>query len=180
MIHFSDPFADCVGVGGSAAMPIAVTDLSDAHPDAAVCHPLLRRFGGVDRFCGPIRTLQVFEDNALVRAALEQPGQGSVLVVDGGGSLRCALLGGQLGVLAVANGWTGVVVNGCVRDVDELAALPLGVLALAAHPRRSEKGRFGGRVDVPLTFAGARFDPGAWLYADADGVLVSARRLHAD
>jgi regulator of ribonuclease activity A len=159
-------------------MPFAVADLSDACPHAAVCAPILRHYGGRQRFHGPIRTLQVFEDNALVRSTLEGPGDGAVLVVDGGGSLRCALVGGQLGALAVANGWAGIVVNGCVRDCAELAAQPVGVLALATHPRKSAKGRFGGQAAQPVSFAGVRFGPGDWLYADEDGVLVAAAPIH--
>jgi regulator of ribonuclease activity A len=152
------------------------TDLCDAHADIQVADPLLRHFGGVVRFQGRIRTLQLFEDNSLVRSTLEEPGDGAVLVVDGGGSLRCALVGDQLGALAVQNGWAGVVVNGCVRDVAELGELQVGVLALAAHPRRSEK-RGTGRRDVPVRFAGIAFRPGQYVYADADGLVVADQAL---
>lgn len=156
----------------------ATTDLCDAHPDLQVCAPVFDDFGGATAFHGPIATLKVFEDNALVRATLERPGEGRVLVVDGGGSLRCALVGGQLGELAVRNGWAGLLVNGCVRDRAELAVLALGVKALAAHPRRSEKGLHSGQADRVVEFAGVRFAPGAWLYADRDGVVVAARAVH--
>lgn len=156
----------------------ATTDLCDAHPDLQVCAPVFDDFGGATAFHGPIATLKVFEDNALVRSTLEHPGEGRVLVVDGGGSLRCALVGGQLGELAVRNGWAGLLVNGCVRDRAELAALALGVKALAAHPRRSEKGLHSGQADRVVEFAGVRFAPGAWLYADRDGVVVAARAVH--
>lgn len=159
-------------------MSHAVADLSDAHPDCAVLAPGLHDFGGRARFFGPIRTAKVFEDNALVRAALEAPGDGAVLVVDGGGSLRCALVGGLLGELAVSNGWSGIVVHGCVRDTLELRAQPLGVRALASHPRKSEKGAHGGHREIPIEFLGVRFLPGHWLYADEDGLLVSPRPLH--
>lgn len=158
---------------------MATADLCDAHADLQVCAPILRDFGGASAFQGPIATLKVFEDNALVRATLEQPGCGRVLVVDGGGSLRCALLGGNLGDLACKNGWSGIVVYGCVRDSSELAAQPIGVKALAAHPRKSEKGLHLGHADRVVEFAGVRFAPGAWLYADADGVVVAARAVHA-
>jgi regulator of ribonuclease activity A len=158
-------------------MSFAVADLSDAHPDAAICAPILHVFGGHRRFHGPIRTVQVFEDNALVREALERPGAGAVLVVDGGGSLRCALVGGNLGALAASNGWAGIVVNGCVRDVVELGQQPLGVLALASHPRRSQKDSFGGRRDIGVQFGGIDFTPGHWLYADEDGVLIAPTQL---
>lgn len=156
---------------------IATSDLCDAHPQLQVCAPVLREFGASGGFHGAIATLKVFEDNALVRATLERPGEGRVLVVDGGGSLRCALVGGQLGVLAVRNGWAGIVVNGCVRDCAELAALPLGIRALAAHPRRSEKGLHTGHAGRAVEFAGVRFAPGAWLCADADGIVVAEHAL---
>jgi regulator of ribonuclease activity A len=156
----------------------ATTDLCDAHPEVQVCDPILTDFGGRSAFHGPITTLKVFEDNGPVRAALEAPGAGRVLVVDGGGSLRCALVGGLLGKLAVAQGWGGIVVYGCVRDRDELAQCALGVKALALLPRKSEKGLHGGHPDRLVRFAGVTFRPGAWLYADADGVIVSERAIH--
>lgn len=158
-------------------MDFAVADLSDAHPECPILAPGLHDFGGAPRFSGPIRTLKVYEDNALVRAALETTGQGAVLVVDGGGSLRCALVGGLLGELAVNNGWAGIVVHGCVRDAAELRALPVGVRALATHPRKSAKGAHGGVADVTVEILGARMASGHWLYADEDGILVSQRAL---
>ncbi|MBS0584630.1 MAG: ribonuclease E activity regulator RraA [Proteobacteria bacterium] len=161
----------------AAANP-ATTDLADAHPDAQVCAPVFRDYGGRHAFHGPIATLKVFEDNALVRATLETPGAGRVLVVDGGGSLRCALVGGMLGELAVRNGWAGIVVNGCVRDTAELEAQDVGVKALAAHPRKSEKGLHAGHADRVVEFAGVRFRPGAWLYADVDGIVVAEEAVH--
>ena len=153
-------------------MNLATTDLSDADPDAQVCDPLFLSWGGRASFNGTIATLKVFEDNTMVRDAVEHPGNGRVLVVDGGGSLRCALFGGNLAVLAAENGWAGVVVNGAVRDVDELDAQPIGVRALAAHPRRSEKGMHSGRSGLPVTFAGVVFRDGEWLCADRDGIVV--------
>jgi regulator of ribonuclease activity A len=161
------------------AMSTATTDLCDAHPDVQVCEPVFSDFGGRRAFHGPIATLKVFEDNGPVRSALEAPGDGRVLVVDGGGSLRCALVGGLLGKLAVERGWAGIVVYGCVRDCDELAACDVGVKALALHPRKSEKGLHGGHANRLLRFAGVTFGSGAWLYADADGIVVSDRALHA-
>jgi regulator of ribonuclease activity A len=156
------------------------TDLCDAHPEVQVCEPqTFARYGGRVQFFGLIKTLKVFEDNALVREALETEGQGRVLVVDGGGSRRCALVGGNLGKLALSNGWAGLVVHGCVRDVAELAELPLGIAALGTQPRKSEKGLHSGHVDRTVVFAGVTFRPGAWLYADADGIVVSERALHA-
>jgi regulator of ribonuclease activity A len=159
-------------------MSTATTDLCDAHPEVQVCDPVLTDFGGRRASYGPITTLKVFEDNGPVRAALEMAGAGRVLVVDGGGSLRCALVGGLLGKLAVERGWAGIVVFGCVRDRDELAQCDLGVKALAVHPRKSDKGLHGGQADRLVRFAGVSFRSGAWLYADADGVIVSDHPIH--
>lgn len=156
-------------------MSFATADLSDEHPDAQVAVPGLTDYGGKRRFAGPIRTVRCFEDNSLVRSALETPGDGAVLVVDGGGSMRCALLGDQLAALAVANGWTGVIVNGCVRDSAELATTDLGIKALATHPRKSVK-RGEGETDVAVSFVDVEFTPGHWVYADEDGVVVLAQR----
>lgn len=162
---------------GAPASP-ATADLSDAHPDVQVCGPAFRDFGGKPAFHGPIATVKAFEDNTLVRAALETPGHGRVLVVDGGGSLRCALVGGMLGELALKNGWAGIVVNGCVRDSIELAAQAIGVKALATHPRKSEKGLHSGQADRAVEFAGVCFAPGAWLYAVRDGIVVADDAIH--
>ena len=161
----------------SATIP-STTDLCDAHPDVRVCDPVFSDFGKRRAFHGAIATLKVFEDNAMVRAALEAAGAGRVLVVDGGGSLRCALFGGLLGKLAADSGWAGVVVYGCVRDVSELAGCDVGIKALAAHPRKSEKGLHGGQAGRVVRFAGVTFRPGAWLYADADGVVVADGPVH--
>ncbi len=160
-------------------MTYATTDLSDAHPDTQVCDPIFRDFGGKKAFHGPIATLKVFEDNALVRAALEEKGDGKVLVVDGGGSLRCALLGGNLAQLAVKNGWAGLVIYGCIRDSAEIAGLPMGVKALAVHPRKSEKGLHSAQRDRPVSFAGATFRSGEWLYADSDGIIISVKKINS-
>ncbi len=160
-------------------MSLATTDLSDAHPEAQVCEPEFGDFGGNLAFHGAIKTLKVFEDNALVRATLETPGEGRVLVVDGGGSRRCALVGGNLGALGVKNGWAGIVVNGCIRDSEEIAAQDIGVKALGLHPRKSEKGLHSAHADKVVTFAGVTFKPGAWLYADADGIVVSDQPIHS-
>ncbi|MCX7897932.1 MAG: ribonuclease E activity regulator RraA [Rhodocyclaceae bacterium] len=152
-------------------------ELSDAHGDAVrIAAPIFRSFGGLSRFWGEIATLKLYEDNGLVREMLAENGNGRVLVVDGGGSLRCALLGDRLAQMAVDNGWAGVVVWGCIRDVEAIARLPLGVLALAPHPRRTVKKSLGER-QIPVEFAGIVFRPGEWLYADADGLLVSSQRL---
>ena len=158
-------------------MTHVTADLCDEFGDEVhVAHPIFRDWGGVERFAGPISTLRVHEDNALVRQAFETDGRGRVLVVDGGGSLRTALVGGNLAALAQKNGWAGMVVHGCVRDAVELAASQVGIKALAAVPRRSAKDGAGAR-DVEVTFAGVTFVPGHWLYADQDGVVMADRRL---
>jgi regulator of ribonuclease activity A len=159
-------------------MSYATTDLSDAHPDAPVCAPIFRDFGGHIAFHGPIKTLKVFEDNALVRSTLETPGEGRVLVVDGGGSDRCALVGGNLGVLGVKNGWAGIVVFGYIRDSKEIGSQAICVKALGVHPRKSEKGLHSAHADKVVSFAGVAFHPGHWLYADEDGIVVSSFPLH--
>ncbi|HEY3851086.1 MAG TPA: ribonuclease E activity regulator RraA [Steroidobacteraceae bacterium] len=154
-------------------MKATTADLSDAHPQAQIAEPLFRDFGASTAFQGPAVTAKVFEDNALVRALLEEPGAGRVLVIDGGGSMRCALVGGNLAKLGVDNGWHGLIVFGCIRDSEEIRAMPIGVKALGTHPRRSEKGLHTGQRDRPVTFAGVTFRSGQWVYADADGILVS-------
>jgi regulator of ribonuclease activity A len=152
-------------------------DLVDAH-DALVRHCQLpfRLFGTRRVFHGEIVTLKTFEDNALLRKCLEGDGHGKVLVVDGGASPRVALVGDQLGALALKNGWRGLVLNGAVRDVLALAALDLGVCALGSSPKKSSK--LGtGTLGVPVHFGGVDFIPGQFVYADDDGVLVSATEL---
>jgi len=150
----------------------ATTDLCDAHPDIQVCDPVFQAFGGNDSFSGPITTVKLFEDNTLIKQAVESPGDGRVLVVDGGGSPRCGLVGGNLGASAAANGWAGLVVYGYVRDVDELAEQPVGIRALGAFPRKSERGLHSGQTGRSVVFAGVVFREGAWLCADRDGVIV--------
>lgn len=163
-------------------MTFATCDICDANEDKlaagtlAVLPPVFQSFGKRAAFAGQARTLKVFEDNVLVRAALETPGEGHVLVVDGGGSLRCALVGGNLGVLAEKNGWAGIVVNGCIRDSEEINACDIGVRALATHPQRSIR-KGVGEKDLQVSIAGVAVRPGDWIYADADGVLVSAAKL---
>lgn len=159
-------------------MSLKTTDLSDLHPKKVqAAESLFRDFGGRKMFHGEIVTLKIFEDNSFVRKALEQNGEGKVLVVDGGGSLRCALLGDQLGELAVKNKWNGVLVFGCVRDSEALSQLDLGIKALNTHPLKTEK-RNEGQENITVRFAGVDFVPGTFIYADEDGVLVTAERLH--
>ena len=156
-------------------------DLCDAHKNDTggtfrVLPPVFRSYGGRARFAGQVATVRCFEDNTLVKAEVEGPGLGRVLVVDGGASLRRALLGGNLGAAAARNDWAGVLVNGCVRDVAEIAGQQVGILALACVPMPPEK-RNEGQRDVPVQVQGVWVRPGDWLYADEDGVVLSARSL---
>ncbi len=155
----------------------ATTDLCDAHPELQVCEPIFGDYGGRLSFGGPVKTLKVFEDNQRVRELLETPGEGRVLVVDGGGSPRCALVGGNLGQLAQNNGWAGLLVYGYVRDAEELAGCDVGIKALGTIPRKSEKGLHSAHEDRVLEFASVRIGPGCWVYADLDGVVVAEREL---
>jgi regulator of ribonuclease activity A len=157
----------------------ATCDLCDAHKgdtDGAfrVLPPLFRDFGARLAFHGAVSTVKCFEDNSMVKAAVESPGQGRVLVVDGAGSLRRALLGGNLAAAAAKNGWAGLVIDGCVRDLAELAACELGIRALAPMPLPTERAGQGQR-DVVLQIRGVWVRPGDWLYADADGIVLLDR-----
>ena len=167
----------------------ATCDLCDAQKndtsgDFRVLPPVFKDFGAVRKFTGPVVTVKCFEDNTLVKAAVDSVGFvetpagriGKVLVVDGGASLRRALLGGNLGATAAKNGWAGVVIDGCVRDVAELGALNVGIRALASLPLPTEK-RQEGQKDVAVQIQGVWVRPGDWLYADEDGIVVSAQSL---
>lgn len=158
-------------------MSFLTTDLYDANEGrVAVVEPMFRRFGARARFAGQVVTLKVYEDNTRVRELLAEPGQGRILVVDGGGSRRCALLGDQIAELAVKNGWEGVVVYGCIRDSVAIDALDIGVRALDTTPKKSVK-RNEGQRDLVLSFGSVDFVPGHWLYVDEDGLLLSATPL---
>ncbi|WP_409012240.1 putative 4-hydroxy-4-methyl-2-oxoglutarate aldolase [Aeromonas salmonicida] len=152
-------------------------DLCDQHGDTLqVADPLFHDFGGKPLFYGQAVTLSCYEDNSLVRELVNRPGQGRVMVIDGGGSLRRALLGDQLAIKAAEQGWEGIVIFGAVRDVGTLATLALGVKALAACPVKTEKlGQ--GELDAVVSFAGVTIHPGDYVYADLNGVLVSTARL---
>jgi regulator of ribonuclease activity A len=167
----------------------ATCDLCDDHKadvsgEFRVLPPVFRDFGAVRKFSGPVVTVKCFEDNTLVKAAVDAPGWretpegrvAQVLVVDGGGSLRKALLGGNLGAAAARNGWAGVVIDGCVRDTAELAQHAVGIRALAAIPMPTEK-RNQGQADLAVQVQGVWVRPGDWLYADEDGIVVAARAL---
>lgn len=150
------------------------TDLSGSF---RVLPPVFRDFGGRKRFAGEVVTVKCFEDNSLVKTAVDSQGLGRVLVVDVGASLRRALLGGNLGAAAARNGWAGVVIDGCVRDVAELAQCEVGIRALASMPWPTEK-RGEGQSEVAVQIQGVWIRPGDWLYADEDGMVVSAKPLH--
>ena len=163
-------------VNQRAAVSFATCDLCDAHKNDTsgefrVLPPVFKNFGGLAKFSGPVVTVKCFEDNSPVKAAVESPGDGRVLVVDGGASLRRALLGGKLGASAAGNGWVGIVVDGCVRDVAELAQCNTGIRALAAMPLPTDR-RQPGLRDVALQIQGVWIRPGDWLYADEDGIVV--------
>lgn len=156
-------------------------DLCDAHEldttgGFRVLPPVFHDYGGAPRFAGPVVTVRCPEDNSRVRDAVAEPGQGRVLVVDGGASLRRALMGGNLAADAARNGWAGVVVDGAVRDLAELRSLPLGVRALALVPMRPAK-RGEGQRDVGVSVQGVPVRPGDWLYADEDGIVIADRAL---
>ena len=156
-------------------------DMCDAHKgdDSGsfwVLPPVFQCFGGVAAFSGPVSTVKCFEDNTLVKAAVDSPGRGRVLVVDGGGSLRCALVGGNLAASAARNGWAGIVVDGCVRDLAELRAAGIPIRALAAMPLRTAK-RGEGQAGEPVRIQGVWVRPGDWLYADEDGIVLAGRSL---
>ena len=154
-------------------MEIKTTDICDGHPSLVeIADPIFRDYGGVKSFYGKIATVRVFEDNVLVRETLETAGAGRVLVVDGGGSLGCALMGDRIAQLAWDNGWAGVVINGCIRDSQEVGRIPVGVKALNTCPKKSGKNRTGD-TNIAVSFAGVIFSPGRYLYADGDGMVAA-------
>lgn len=161
---------------------VTTAEVCDANPQLIVSgelralQPIFQIYGRRQVFCGPVVTLKVFEDNVLVREFLEEKGNGRVLVVDGGASQRCAILGGNPVVQAQNNGWAGIIVNGCVRDVDEINGCDIGVRALASHPMKASKKGIGEK-HVPVMIGGTRIFDGEWIYADTDGILVSKSEL---
>lgn len=158
-------------------MDIKTADLCDRFSDELeICEPMLGDFGGELRFAGRIATVKCFEDNSRVRELTGEAGDGRVLVIDAGGSMRRAVVGDVLARKALDNGWSGIIVYGCIRDVAAIADLPIGVKALGTHPLRTDK-RNEGQRDVIVRFAGVSFRPGDWLYADEDGVIVARRSL---
>lgn len=161
-------------------MSYSVPDICDEfYEEIRVLDPVFRDFGARRRFCGPIVTVKCFEDNSLVREQVQSEGRGRVLVVDGGGSTRRALLGDQLAASAAQNGWQGLLIYGCVRDVEILETIDLGIKALNSIPVKTDK-RGEGQLDLPVHFAGAQIVPGEYLYADVNGVIVAVRDLEID
>ena len=136
----------------------------------------LKHYGQQQRFFGRIQTLKCFEDNSLLKKIVSAPNAASVLVVDGGGSMRCAMVGDLIAALAVEQGWRGIIVNGCIRDSTALQHIPIGILALGTNPKKSSKLDLG-EIGMPLSFAGTRFESGDYLYADEDGIVVAKRDL---
>jgi len=158
-------------------MSKATADIYDEFGERVqVALPGFNDYGQKRIFSGPVSTIKVHEDNSLVRAALEQKGNGRVLIVDGGGSLRCALIGDMLAKLGQDNGWEGIIVYGCIRDSAVIAGMDIGVKALNTNPKKSVK-KGVGEVDIPVEFASVRFDPGSYVYADEDGILVANEKL---
>lgn len=152
-------------------------ELCDQFPGLVrVVEPMFVNFGGRESFGGEIVTIKAYEDNSLVREQVAEPGEGKVLVVDGGGSMRRAMLGDMLAEKAEQNGWEGILIYGCIRDVNAIGKLDLGVQALGSHPMKTDK-RGLGDLNVPLVFGGVTFMPGEYVYADNNGVLVSSQKL---
>lgn len=158
-------------------MSFTTPDLYDQWGESLqISEPGLQHYGGKDTFYGQIATVKCFEDNSKVGECVRSPGHGRVLVVDGGGSPRRALLGDMLAQHAVDNGWAGIVIYGCLRDVEEIIDMPIGVMALGATPRKTEK--LGeGQTEVPVAFCNLRMQPGDWLYADRNGIAVADKAL---
>lgn len=152
-------------------------DIYDEFADRVqVALPMFNDYGQKRKFSGPVSTIKVHEDNSLVRTALEKKGNGRVLVVDGGGSLGCALVGDMLAKLGQDNGWEGIIVYGCIRDSAVIASMDIGVKALNTNPKKSVK-KGTGDVDIPVEFASVRFEPGSYAYADEDGILLANEKL---
>ena len=158
-------------------MTFTTADLYDKYgDDLKVALPIFKDYGAKRIFHGPISTVKAYEDNSLVRTALEEPGEGRILIVDGDESLRCAMLGDMLAKLGMENGWSGIIVFGCIRDADVIATIDIGVKALNSNPRKSLKQGLGDR-DISVSFAGITFNVGEYVYADTDGIIVSEKKI---
>jgi regulator of ribonuclease activity A len=155
----------------------ATADLVDDYGDLLEsCSVQFRDFGGRKRFFGPVRTLRCYRDNQILKATLGSPGDGAVMVVDGGGSLESALIGDMIAALGMKNGWAGCIINGVVRDSVILGTLEIGIKALGVNPIKSSKNGEG-ELDVAVEFGGVRFEPGQWIYADEDGMVIAPHQL---
>lgn len=162
-----------------ATIAFTTSDLCDQNDAVGVLPPnLLHDFGGTEKFAGPALTVKVFEDNAPIRDLVVTPGEGRVLVVDGAGSVRASLLGGNIAKRAADNGWAGLVIYGCVRDIAELSATPIGIRAAGLFPRKTERNLHSGRIGGAVEIGGVTITEGDWVYADADGIVVSATAAH--
>lgn len=158
-------------------MPYTTPDICDEYADELqVLEPLFTDYGGRRKFCGEVVTIKCFEDNSRVKESLATDGRDKVLVVDGSGSPGCALLGDMLAAMAAQNSWQGLIINGCVRDVEILKHIDIGVRALNCHPLKSDK-RNEGQLNIPVHFAGVSFKPGQYLYADENGIIVAHTKL---
>ena len=156
---------------------ISTPDLCDEfESQVRILEPVFRSYGGQQSFYGPVLTIKCFEDNSVLKELVGKPGEGRVIVMDGGGSLRRAILCDMLAENAQNNGWAGLVIYGCIRDCDQIALLNLGVKALNTHPQKTEK-RGLGDLNVPVSFAGQTIEPGDWVYADNNGIIVSSAEL---
>ncbi len=158
-------------------MKIVTPDLCDENPElVTVVAPMFTNYGGRRAFGGEVLTVKCFEDNSVVKAQAAEDGTGKVMVVDGDGSMRCALLGDMIAENAMKNGWLGIIIYGCVRDVDAIAALDIGIQALNSMPIKSvRQGR--GDLNIDISFGGVTFRPGEFVYADNNGVIISPRSL---
>jgi len=151
-------------------------DDNEHNPEIKVVLPILKHYGATKKFYGTIRTIKTIEDNSLVRELVSENGEGQILVVDGGGSLNCALLGDLLAQKAYENNWNAIVINGCIRDSQIIAKIPIGVMAISTNPKKSVKHGIG-ECDIPVIFGNCRFNTGEYLYADQDGIIVSPNQL---
>jgi len=156
----------------------SVADLCDEYADKIeVLVPIgFKHYGAIKQFWGQIQTVKCHEDNSLVKRMLEQDGSGKVLVVDGGGSMRCALMGDNVAALAIKNSWSGAIIYGCIRDSAIIAGMELGLMALGTHPRKSIK-RNEGQLNTTVCFAGAKIIPGQYIYVDEDGIITSPENI---
>ena len=158
-------------------LKLSTPDLCDQHESKVkVLEPIFNSYGGVEAFYGEVVTIKCFEDNSVVKKLVDEPGEGRVIVMDGGGSMRRAILGDMLAEKAAQNGWAGLIINGCIRDVDEIARTSLGVKALNVHPMKTEK-RGLGDLNVAVQMAGHTIVPGQWIYADNNGVILADEKL---